>query len=102
MQINTTIREGQAQLSLAGSFDFNAHQDFRKAYDQALEDASVKELNLNFAQVDYLDSSALGMLLILRDKVGEKGKQIVLSGLRGTIKQVLDVANFGKLFAMRD
>jgi len=102
MQINTTIREQQALLLLAGCFDFNTHRDFRRAYDPVLEDPAVKELHIDFARVDYLDSSALGMLLILRDKVGEKGKTIVLTGLQGTIKQVLDIANFGKLFAMRD
>ena len=102
MQITTAIKEAQAQLFLAGCFDFNTHRDFRKAYDPVLEDATVRELHVNFTRVEYVDSAALGMLLILRDKVGEKGKTIVLSGLQGTIKQVLDVANFGKLFAMRD
>ena len=50
--------------------------------------------------MDYLDSSALGMLL--REKAEGKGKRLVLSGLQGTVKQVLDIANFGMLFTLRD
>lgn len=48
--------------------------------------------------VDYLDSSALGMLLMLRDKLGGANKEVALVGVRGNVKQVLDIANFAKLF----
>lgn len=102
MQILTHIDNEKGRLALAGRFDFNSHRDFRTACDKVLEDAAVKEIEVNFKQVDYLDSSALGMLLLLREKVEAQGKRIVLSGLQGTVRQVLDIANFGKLFTMRD
>jgi anti-anti-sigma regulatory factor len=41
------------------------------------------------------------MLLLLREKAESSGKQVTLSGLAGTVKQVLDIANFGKLFAIK-
>jgi anti-anti-sigma factor len=48
--------------------------------------------------VDYLDSSALGMLLMLRDKAKGAAREVVLTKCTGAVKQVLDIANFGKLF----
>ncbi len=102
MEIQSHINDGLARLSLAGRFDFTSHRDFRKACDALMEDGSMKELEINFSRVDYLDSSALGMLLLLREKVMGQGKTIALSGLQGTVKQVLDIANFGKLFSLRD
>jgi anti-anti-sigma factor len=45
-----------------------------------------------------LDSSALGMLLMLRDKMSGVNKDVSLTGVQGNVKQVLDIANFGKLF----
>ncbi len=102
MEIQRQLDNGHARISLAGRFDFHAHRDFRQCSDEILADPAVKELDIDFARVDYLDSSALGMLLLLREKAEGQGKRVVLSGLQGTVKQVLDIANFGKLFTLRD
>lgn len=102
MQIRETRRDQTALLALEGRFDFNSHRDFRGAYDGLLGDPQVRVIELNFAKVDYLDSSALGMLLLLREKVEACGKSIVLSGLQGTVKQVLEIANFQRLFTISD
>lgn len=98
MQANVTKSAGVASIVLAGRFDFNTHRDFRTAYEPLISDPEVTAVIVNFAAVDYLDSSALGMLLMLRDKLGGVGKEISLTGVKGNVKQVLDIANFGKLF----
>lgn len=102
MEIRTAVDREYARISLAGRFDFHAHREFRQFSDSVLAEPAVKELDIDFARVDYLDSSALGMLLLLRDKAEGNGKRVVLSGLQGMVKQVLDIANFGKLFVLRD
>ena len=98
MQATVTKDATKALITLAGRFDFNTHREFRGAYEPLLVDATLKAVVVDFSGVDYLDSSALGMLLMLRDKMGGVGKEISLSGVRGNVKQVLDIANFGKLF----
>ncbi|MBL8507709.1 MAG: STAS domain-containing protein, partial [Chitinimonas sp.] len=53
--------DGQTgRLLLSGQFDFSAHRDFRQACDEVLGAAGVNEVLVDFQQVDYLDSSALG------------------------------------------
>ncbi|MEW5789256.1 MAG: STAS domain-containing protein [Pseudomonadota bacterium] len=102
MQIASEATGSRAVLSLNGRFDFHSHRDFRGAYEQILDAQGVREIEINFSGVDYLDSSALGMLLLLREKAEGMGKSVQLSGLQGTVKQVLEIANFGKLFAVKD
>jgi anti-anti-sigma factor len=99
MQTNVTNRDGNAVIVLQGRFDFNAHREFREAVDQAVKDAAA-QIHVDLGGVDYLDSSALGMLLMLRDKAKSAGKEVALSNARGAVKQVIDIANFGKLFAL--
>jgi anti-anti-sigma regulatory factor len=41
------------------------------------------------------------MLLLLREKAQAANKTVALRNCRGTVKQVLDIANFGRLFAIR-
>ncbi|HJW02145.1 MAG TPA: STAS domain-containing protein [Azospira sp.] len=89
---------GKAIIKLSGRFDFNSHREFRGAYENALGNAQLRELVLDLAGVDYLDSSALGMLLLLREKAAAASKPVSLENCRGNVRQVLDIANFGKLF----
>jgi anti-anti-sigma factor len=100
MQITSNENTGRLILRLDGRFDFHSHREFRAAYEKALETNGVREIDINFEKVDYLDSSALGMLLLLREKAEASSKQVTLSGLKGTVKQVLEIANFGKLFTI--
>jgi len=98
MQASISKDAGKAVVKLAGRFDFNTHREFRGAYEPLLADANVQAVVIDFSGVDYLDSSALGMLLMLRDRLGGAAKEVALTGVRGNVKQVLDIANFGKLF----
>ncbi len=98
MQATILTEAGKAVIKLSGRFDFNTHRDFRSAYETLVSDPAVRAVVVDFSDVDYLDSSALGMLLMLRDKLGGVSKEVALAGVRGNVKQVLDIANFGKLF----
>jgi anti-anti-sigma factor len=100
MQTSVTNDNGRSVIRLQGRFDFNAHRDFREAMDSAMADAGSKEVMVDLGAVEYLDSSALGMLLMLRDKAKGSDKSVSLANARGSVKQVLDIANFGKLFTI--
>lgn len=99
MQATVNVTEGLAVIRLAGRFDFNAHRDFRDAIDTALASPATV-VTVDLTEVDYLDSSALGMLLMLRDRAKGAAREVKLAGCRDTVKQILDIANFGKLFSI--
>ncbi|MBS0337484.1 MAG: STAS domain-containing protein [Proteobacteria bacterium] len=100
MQIQQTRANGLARIELNGRFDFSSHRLFRSACDAAFADAEVKGVEIDFAGVDYLDSSALGMLLLARERAASSGRQVELVNCRGTVGEVLYIANFSKLFTI--
>lgn len=97
MQVNSVKTDQEVTLQLQGRFDFNTHRDFRASMEAALQESS-NLLQVDLGGVDYLDSSALGMLLMLRDKARSANKTVSLINCRGSVRQVLDIANFSKLF----
>ena len=99
MQASVTVAEGRAVIRLQGRFDFNSHRDFREAVDSALA-AQASAITVDLAGVEYLDSSALGMLLMLRDRAKSAARDVTLANCRDAVKQILDIANFGKLFSI--
>jgi len=100
MDTQVTIKDSQAVLRLSGRFDFKAHREFREAVDSLLAQAGSRGVQVDLAEVTYLDSSALGMLLMLRDKAKAASKEVALVGVKGSVRQVLDIANFAKLFSI--
>jgi anti-anti-sigma factor len=101
MQTQVRTNAGIAKIVLNGRFDFGSHRDFKTSYEAPLGASDVRELEIDMAGVEYLDSSALGMLLILKERAGATNKRVAITNCRGAVKQVLDIANFGKLFPMR-
>lgn len=98
MQASCSIENGHARIVLAGDFTFEGHQAFKQATQQVLASEGVSLLSVDFDAVDYMDSAALGMLLLLKERFGERPIQLLKS--RGTVRAVLDVANFGRLFQL--
>jgi len=98
MQATVSQEGSKSVLKLAGRFDFNTHRDFRNVSDPLVASLDIREIEIDFNDVDYLDSSALGMLLMLRDKASGSGKEVSLIGVKGSVRQVLEIANFSKLF----
>ena len=101
MNINVSTSGPVATLHMNGRFDFNAHRSFKEAYDPLLQQKNVSSIEINLAGVDYLDSSALGMLLLLRERAEAEGKAVLLVRPSATLLQILDIANFKKLFTIR-
>ena len=83
-------------INISGRFDFSSHQDFRKAY-ESLSQPNIGYV-IDMSNAEYLDSSALGMLLLMREHAGGDQANIKISNCRPQIKNILKVANFAKLF----
>ena len=98
MGINTTISEtgDKVTIAVSGKFDFQLYDEFRSAYSETAGSGVNYEVNLS--GTDYLDSSALGMLLLLREHAGGESSKIDITQVSEDVRKVLDVANFGKLF----
>jgi anti-anti-sigma factor len=96
----TEISPSQYEIKLGASFDFESHKDFR----QHVKDIMAKKperLNLNFEDVDYLDSSALGMLMLAKHEADAKGCALVITKLKdGHARKVIELVKFDQLFTI--
>jgi anti-anti-sigma factor len=94
----TTKKDGFSYIiKIKGRFDFAIQNDFRKAYEN---EASSKRFILDLSETEYMDSSALGMLLLLRDYAGTDTAKIELINCRQEIKNILEISNFQQLFTI--
>lgn len=101
MTISRTTRDTTEIVRIEGRFDFAAHREFRETLKAALANERTKEVLIDLSATDYIDSSALGMLLLSLENAKAAGKSLALDRPTGAVKQVLDIANFQRLFSIR-
>lgn len=89
-------------LRMEGTFTFDAHAEFKTASLGLLEARGGHDVILDLARVTYMDSAALGMLLLLRERADAKGVKVVLHQPSPTVLNILRVVQFGKLFEIRE
>ncbi len=97
MAISSTREGSKHIINIQGRFDFSLQSEFRQAYEQAPPSSNFV---LDFAGAEYIDSSALGMLLLLRDYAGGDSAKIEVVHCRHEIKNILEISNFQKLFSI--
>jgi anti-anti-sigma regulatory factor len=86
----------QVVIEVTGRFDFRLHREFWAAYEGA---AAARRYVVDLRQASYVDSSALGMLLLLRDHAG--GDRLAVSINAGTpALRTLQLAGFEALFSV--
>lgn len=95
--ISTESADGKnVTIEVHGRFDFATHQDFARTYKQYPKGEKAYVVDLKSA--DYMDSSAMGMLLQLREYSDKGAGGVTLANGNEGVKEILRIANFDKLF----
>ncbi|HLP96878.1 MAG TPA: STAS domain-containing protein [Sideroxyarcus sp.] len=100
MAIYSHVHKQTGCIHIDGRFDFLVHREFKKAYMAMLDNPTIQEIEVNMRQLDFIDSAALGMLMLLRERAQAANKSIVLSNPSEHVSMLLWVASFHKLFAI--
>ena len=98
MPVTSHVSEDGTQLDIhvLGQFNFNVYQDFRASYTRGLQPGMSIEINLE--GTEYMDSAALGMLLLLRERALAEGAIVRITHCSPGIRKILSIANFERLF----
>lgn len=86
-------------ISIDGRFDAGHLNEFRQAYEN-VGDGEVSEYVVDLKETEHLDSSALGMLLILRDYAGGDEANVTISNCSPEVKKIFSISNFQQLFTI--
>ncbi|MGB0663805.1 MAG: STAS domain-containing protein [Pontibacterium sp.] len=87
--------EKKVVIDVQGRFDFSLHADFRKAYKDCMAAGTSFQIDLGGAK--YMDSSALGMILLLKEHAEKLGGKVEILRPNDAVKKILDIAKFDRL-----
>ncbi|MFO6422709.1 STAS domain-containing protein [Motilimonas sp. KMU-193] len=97
MSISKRLINNNSELEIIihGRFDYSLHREFRACYQEQSPDLTY---NLNLSEAQYMDSSALGMMLLLKEHT-EKSDQgrVKITHPSETVLKILKIAHIDKL-----
>ena len=95
MNIREDVADGKTIVYLEGRFDFGTRKSFKEMVTLASEKGNPIVLDLE--KVTFVDSSALGLLVICHQNLKNSKIPFYLVNPQAYVKQVLDLANIGKM-----
>jgi anti-anti-sigma factor len=97
MHIQQTDRDGITIVAPAGRIDTTTSPAVEDALRRVV-DSGARTIVIDFANVDYISSAGLRVLLVLAKRMRDLQGRLVLCSLGGPVRQVFQLAGFLPLF----
>ena len=101
MSITVSVHGPTADIILSGEIDYSTQEMFHEASYRALHAQDVREIQVRFDEVTFIDSSCIRALLVLQKQVEERGMSLVLLNCSSPIRDIFEIGGFDNMFSMR-
>ncbi len=101
MNLQIIRHDNHCTVSLSGEFTFADNIRFKQVLELA-EDSRIKAIQLDFSTITYIDSSALGMLMLLYRAMQTHQQSACIIGAHSQAHKVLTLSHFGQYFKLID
>lgn len=86
-------------ITLDDKFDFGKVQEFRQAYSENVD--NVNHVVVDLVNTEYMDSSALGMLLNMQKTLRDQVQKFSIVNCRPQVSKILQISRFDKKFDLQ-
>jgi len=89
-------------VALRGELDLKTADPLREALDALVDRYSDKHLTIDLTDVEFIDSSGLGVLLGRYRRLKPAGRHLSLTGVRPAVRSVLELAGLDAIISITD
>lgn len=87
------------EADIIGEFSFSDNTKFREILKQVVS-KQPQNVVVDFSNTTFIDSAALGMLLLLKEQAEQLKAKVELRGSSGQVRKVLELSRYQDLFIM--
>jgi len=95
LEISSEITDEKAIIRIEGEVDVSNASELRDALDTALADGA-KEVEADFAEVAYIDSTGIGVLVGAAHRAQESGSVLVVASPQKNVERVFTLLGVDK------
>ncbi len=99
MDHTINISGEQASAKLSGQLTFVDAKKFKDILDLT-SNGTIKSISLDFSGITFIDSSGMGMLLLLRDECLGKSVSLNIMSPQGQVEKIFKISKFYDLFTI--
>ena len=100
--LKTEVLDESLFVEITGELDLKVADKLRTDLDKLINENPGKELILDFANVSFIDSSGLGVLLGRYKKTCSAGNKICIKDVQPQVKRVLELSGISRLINVTD
>ena len=97
MEILQKIEGTQLNIEMKGRFTFSDRELINNII-TSIRENSITRVSIDMNSLEYMDSSSIGMLLILNDKAATLGSSIQIENAEGCVKALFDYSKLNEIF----
>jgi anti-anti-sigma factor len=95
MEIKTLEKDGQVTLHVRGEIEVYSLPDFSRHAESYL--GGPRELVVDMRDLDYVDSSALGFLVTLHERMERQGQHLRLINMNAHVARVFKITRLDRV-----
>ncbi len=96
------MKEGVAIMTLVfDNITMHQNEELKKAFSTLLNRGN-KNIVLDLSKITYISSVVIASLVFMIKRAKEAGGDLVICGVKGKVKEVLEMTNLDKVFSIFD
>lgn len=103
MSININLKKDLEvdfwDVSVDGELDVSTAEEF-KEYLHKLIDESIKNVRFDLSDLNYIDSTGLGVMIGILKRIKLENKDIYIKSPRDNVKKIFSITGLDKIFKM--
>ncbi|MCL2839734.1 MAG: anti-sigma F factor antagonist [Defluviitaleaceae bacterium] len=88
--------------NLSGELDYHQAERIRTQIDAAFDKSSCRHILLNMAEVSFMDSSGIGMIIGRYKNAEKRGGKLVLAEMNASITRLFELSGLAKIVLRED
>ena len=97
MGVELLVEDAQMTALLSGDIDHHTAKEIRESIDAKAEECKPRILNLDFQQVEFMDSSGIGMIMGRYRQIYMLGGEICAAHANERVKKILTMSGVTKI-----
>ncbi len=99
MDYNINKNDTDIEIQINGTFTFRDHDIFFEIINEIEKQKNTK-IVFNMENCEFIDSAALGMLVIASDEASTRNISLAIKNAKGKVKDLMMIARFDTLYNM--
>ena len=92
----------QTEMVVSGEIDIYGSEKFREEIQALVKQYPDKDLSIDMTNLDYIDSTGLGVLIGALKVLKANQKKISLHGLKPSVYKVFSITSLTQLFELKE